>query len=291
MGLLQNLVRVAACMAWTALVGVPMLLLLYSRYVVVLAARALGRGEIADEWIERNALQGGRIAQRYWAPVILRIVRIRVTSIALAEIDWNRTHVVCANHASLFDILALIQVLPPPFRFVAKRELVRWPIFGWTLRPAGQIVIDRSNRAAAIGEIEQTAGHGVRGQVVFFVEGTRSRDGRLRPFKKGAFHFAVDHRLPIVPTAICGSHGALGRVPWWRLRPGREIQVVFGPRIDWAHGGGTDRHEHVDALIERTRSWIATELGRHSVDGVHAPVQAAEVDGAVGADGRGRDDR
>lgn len=284
MGLLQNVARVAAGMLWTAILGVPLLILLYSRYVVVLVARAFRRRSFADELVERNALDAGRIAQRYWAPVILRLGRIRVSRIERVPIDWRRCHVVCANHASIFDILALVRLLPPPFRFVAKRELVRWPIFGWALRPAGQIVIDRSNRAAAIAEIEQTAGSGVQGQVVFFVEGTRSRDGNLRPFKKGAFHFAREHALPVLPTAICGSHGVLGRVPWWRMRPGRQVRVVFGRPIEPQREGGSADGASVDRLVAETRTCIAGELAAHSIDGVDAPVESAEEDSAVRTD-------
>lgn len=291
MGLLQNIVRVGASIGWTGVVGVPLLAMLYGRYLFVLLARAFGRRDVADEWIERNALAAGRIAQRYWAPVILRLARIRVARVEKAPIEWARSHVICANHASLFDILALVQVLPPPFRFVAKRELVKWPIFGWALRPAGQIVIDRADRSAAIAEIERTAGHGVRGQVVFFVEGTRSRDGTLRPFKKGAFHFAMAHGLPILPAAICGSHGVLGRVPWWRLRPGRDIHVVFDAAIEPSPASAVDPSAQIDALIAATRERIAVELEGRSVDGVDAAVETTEVDGPVGADRRRRDDR
>src|SRR5262249_60845222 len=119
-------------------------------------------------------------------------------------IDWPKPPVFCPTHSSLFDILALVRVVPPPFRFVAKRELLSWPIVGWALRPAGQIVVDRSDRARALRSIAEAALRKIRGQVIFFVEGTRSRTGQLLPFKKGAFHFAVDHRIPVLPTAIRG---------------------------------------------------------------------------------------
>jgi len=286
MGIVQNFLRIGAGIVWTALLGVPLLAILYTRYVAVLIARRLGHPAAADHWIEQNALFAGRFAQRYWAPVILRLGAIRVSKIERVPIDWQRSHVVCANHSSIFDILALVQVLPPPYRFVAKRELVRWPIFGWSLRPAGQIVIDRSDRAAAIAEIEQTAGVGVRGQVVFFVEGTRSRDGSLRPFKKGAFHFAQDHNLPILPTAICGSHGVLGRKAWWRMRPGRPIRVVFGAPIERIGAEANDVVGGIDAMIAQTRDRIASELTANSAHGVDATVESTEIDGAIGTDSR-----
>ena len=261
MNIAQNIVRVALGMAWTAIVGLPLLVLLYSRWAVALLARRAGNEACAGALIERNALSAGTVAQRYWAPALIRLARIRVRRIDRAPIDWQRTHVICANHASIFDIIALVAVVPVPYRFVAKRELLKWPIIGWALHPAGQIVIDRSNHDAAIATIESETRGGVRGQVIFFVEGTRSRDGRLRRFKKGAFHFALDHDLALLPTAICGSHGVLGRTVWWRMKAGREIDVVFREPIDPRRiDGGAEKDQRIAKAIDRVRNSIAAEL-------------------------------
>ena len=185
---------------------------------------------------------------------------------------------ICANHASIFDILALVRVVPIPFRFVAKRELTKWPIIGWALRPSGQIVIDRKDRVGAIRAIAEAAMRKIRGQIIFFVEGTRSRTGELLPFKKGAFHFAIDHALPVLPTAICGSYAALARVPWWRQNPGRTIEVRFGVPLPVEHPA----HESVESLMAATREQIAGELAASPFEGKQSSFEATGA--ATGTD-------
>jgi 1-acyl-sn-glycerol-3-phosphate acyltransferase len=249
-----NCLRISLCAAWTAVVGTAILVVIYPRYWYGLARARLGRADIRDRVVEANARFAGWMAGAVWTRVLLLLTGIRLRVREMMPIDWSRTHVVCANHASLFDIFALIRVLPPPFRFVAKRELVRWPIFGWALRPAGQIIIDRSDHSRALRSIAEAALRNIRGQVIFFVEGTRTLTGELQEFKKGAFHFAVGSHLPVLPTAIRGSFAALAKRPWWRLQPGHEIEVVFCRPLE---SPGTDG---VDVLRAATRLEIASAL-------------------------------
>jgi 1-acyl-sn-glycerol-3-phosphate acyltransferase len=261
MDFVQNLFRVCLSVGWTAAVGVPLMVVLYARYAVASVYRTVGRAELARERIDRNVVSISTAAQRYWAPVLSRLTRVRLHRIDRAPIDWTRTHVICANHASVFDIIALAGVVPIPFRFVAKRELLRWPVVGWVLPPAGQIVIDRSDTAAAIAAIESAKRDGLHGQILFFVEGTRTRDGRLLPFKKGAFRFALENDLPLLPTAICGSYGVLGRTLWWRMKTGRDIRVVLGKPIDPAGiAPGEEMPVRVAAAMEAVRAAIAAEV-------------------------------
>ncbi len=251
-----NVLRILLASLWTAILGLPLLAVIYARYAYGLVQGALGAPHKLDRIIEGNAYVAGWVAQRLWTGVLLALAGIRLRVREIVPIDWKRPHVVCANHASIFDILALVRVIPPPFRFVAKKELVKWPIIGWALRPAGQIVIDRANRTAALRTIAEAAVRKIRGQIIFFVEGTRSRTGELLPFKKGAFHFAVDHKLPVLPTAICGSYSALARLPWWRMNPGKTIEIRFGQPIEvLAHEPAT-----IPQLMEATRDTIAREL-------------------------------
>jgi 1-acyl-sn-glycerol-3-phosphate acyltransferase len=135
--------------------------------------------------------------------------------------------VVAANHISWFDVFALAAVIEEPYHFVAKKELQKIPLFGQALVGAGHIIIDRSNRERAIESLRE-AGEKVRhsrGAVVIFPEGTRSRDGTLAPFKKGAFMLAAESRVAIVPTAVTGSFEIM-RKGSWRINP-RTIHVHF----------------------------------------------------------------
>jgi len=254
-----NCLRISLCAVWTAIVGLAILSVIWPRYWYGLVRARLGRSDILDRILEANARFAGWIAQELWTSVLLAITGIRLRARELIAVDWSRTHVICANHASLFDIFALIRVVPPPFRFVAKRELTRWPVFGWTLKPAGQIVIDRTDHGGALRSIAEAAVRNVRGQVIFFVEGTRTLTGELQEFKKGAFHFAVGNQFPVLPTAIRGSFTALAKRPWWRLRPGHRVEVLFCPKID-PPAPATELAVAVDALRAATRSVIGEAL-------------------------------
>jgi len=261
MMLFLNLVRVVLAGVWTTLLGTPLIVALYARYAYGLLRATLGRRELLDQALEANARLAGWVAQRLWAAGLLVLAGVRLRVRELAAIDWGVAHVICANHNSLFDILALIRVVPPPFRFVAKRELLRWPFVGWALRPAGQIVIDRADRANALRNLAAAARRKIRGQVIFFVEGTRSRTGVLQPFKKGAFHFAIEQQLPILPTTIRGSYAVLAKLPWWRLRTGREIEVLFGRPIEPPLPSADEpAAAAVQALLGATRDQIPAAL-------------------------------
>jgi 1-acyl-sn-glycerol-3-phosphate acyltransferase len=168
--------------------------------------------------------------------------------------------VVAANHISWFDVFALAAVIEEPYHFVAKKELEKIPIFGQALEPAGHIVIDRSNRERAIESLRE-AGEKVRrsrGVVVIFPEGTRSRDGRLSPFKKGAFMLAAESRVAIVPTAVTGSFEIM-RPGSWRIYP-HTIHVHFLPPIP-AEQVTALGAEGPEPLMELVRARIAAVVG------------------------------
>ena len=125
---------------------------------------------------------------------------------------------------------------------------------------AGHIIIDRSDRQRAIESLRE-AGEKVRhsrGVVVIFPEGTRSRDGSLAPFKKGAFMLAAESRVPIVPTAVTGSYEIMPKGSW-RITP-RTIHVHFldpipAERVTELGAGGPE------PLMELVRARIAAVVG------------------------------
>jgi 1-acyl-sn-glycerol-3-phosphate acyltransferase len=257
----MNIIRVLAAIAITTIAGSPMLCVIYSTYIFGLLCSWLGRKDILDRILAWNSWFGGTVAQRFWARPLLSLVSVRVKTRGEEHVDWSGSHIVCANHASIFDILALASVVPPPFRFVAKRELLKWPIIGWTLRPAGQIVVNRKDHTSSVDKIQEEASRGIEGQVIFFVEGTRTNTGDLLPFKKGAFHFAIEQSTQILPVAIAGSFSVLAKVPWWRMHPGRDIELVFGKAIAVRPAADeAARHDEIQRLLEATRQQIAAGL-------------------------------
>lgn len=112
-----------------------------------------------------------------------------------------------SNHQSNFDIALLYAGLPIQFRWMAKQELFKIPLFGITMKRAGYIPIDRSNRRLAMRSITAAARRIQEGaSVIIFPEGTRTPDGQLQPFKKGALLIATKAQVPVVPMVISGSY-------------------------------------------------------------------------------------
>ena len=184
-----------------------------------------------------------------WGYSILLASRIRVTVSGQENFDPSRSYIFMSNHQSNFDIPVLLAHLRCQFRWLAKAELYKIPIFGRGMRGAGYIPIDRSDRRAAIRSLQQAAETIRKGtSVMIFPEGTRSRDGVLRSFKKGGFILAVDAGVPIVPVII---HGTFQIMPRTRLRiqSGRVRVQVLEP-IETAGYGRKRKNE----LLETVRS-------------------------------------
>lgn len=192
-------------------------------------------------------------APRRWANLLLRLSGVQVEPENEAVIDPERPQILVANHASWYDILALMAHTPGRSVFVAKKEIQKLPIFGRIVRASGHIFIDRSDRkraveslAAAKQRLEEESP-----TVIMFPEGTRTSTGELQPFKKGAFVLALQTGVDIVPTAILGSREALKKGSLV-IRPGT-IRVVYGEPIPVSGLDIEDRNE----LTEQTRTALA----------------------------------
>ena len=171
----------------------------------------------------------------------------------LENVTPGQPFILVANHVSWFDIFAIAAKLPVDYHFVAKKELEKIPVFGLAWRAAGHISIDRGNRESAAQSLRK-AGQQMREQksvVVIFAEGTRSRSGRLQPFKKGAFVLAAETGIPVIPTVVTGSYDIM-RPDTFIVRPAT-IHVYFEPPIP-AQGSS------VDALMQRTRAVFVERL-------------------------------
>jgi 1-acyl-sn-glycerol-3-phosphate acyltransferase len=164
-----------------------------------------------------------------WAALLLRANGVTVSAEGLDRLDPARSYVFVANHTSIVDIWALLVALPHSFRFVAKTELERVPVFGRAMESAGNIFIDRGNLTASFASYDQAGARLREGlSAMVFAEGTRSRDGRLLPFKKGPFILAITAGVPLVPLYI---DGAFERTPKGALnvRPGPVVVRVGNP--------------------------------------------------------------
>ncbi len=188
---------------------------------------------------------------RIWGRGILFVSRIKVSVQGLALIDPQRSYIYMSNHQSNFDIPVLLAHLPVQFRWLAKAELFKIPIFSRAMRGAGYVRIDRFNRESAIESLKEAAAKMKDGvSIMIFPEGTRSLDGNIRPFKKGGFVMAVDTGVPIVPIILQGTWPIMAKSSW-RINSGEVFLKIEKP-IDTT---GYTR-ENKDDLIENVRSVI-----------------------------------
>ena len=192
------------------------------------------------------------IGQR-WLSWIFRTCGVRVVAEGLEHVDRTQPYVVMSNHQSVLDIGALVSTLPINWRFVAKRELTWVPFFGWALGLSDQIVIDRADRAKSVRSLQRAAERVRNGiSVIVFPEGTRSPTGRMREFKSGGFHLAIEAQVPILPATISGSFHLIPKRSL-KVHSGT-IKVVYGAPIPTRGMKVDDRFElkeYVRAALER----------------------------------------
>lgn len=170
---------------------------------------------------------------RWWGRVICHLLFIKVKLIDVEKLDVNQSSVIIANHQSAFDIFAIYGWYPGIFKWIMKAELKKIPLVGQACQAAGHVFIDRSNPIAAKKSLERAERQLMDGaSVVIFPEGTRTRDGKMGKFKKGAFRLAADLSLPVVPVTIRGSFERLPRKSWY-VQPGT-IEMVFHNPIEIA---------------------------------------------------------
>jgi len=191
------------------------------------------------------------IIARIWSKSILFVSGIKVDVEGLANIDPAKSYIYMSNHRSNFDIPVLLGCLPIQFRWLAKAELFKIPIFGRAMQGAGYVKIDRFNRESAFKSIDEIAAKMKNGvSVMIFPEGTRSEDGNIKPFKKGGFIMAVDSGVPIVPVIVRGTRSIMvkGR---WRIKPGHVTLSIKKPI-----GTTGYTRDNKDDLIKTVRSVI-----------------------------------
>lgn len=201
---------------------------------------AVDRSGNAVIWVGRN-----------WISWILAGCGIRVVPEGVDELDPNDPAVFMSNHQSVIDIAALVHTIPFTFRFVAKRELTRIPLFGWAVALGGHVIIDRGNRPKAMRSLEEAARQIAGGtHVIMYPEGTRSPTGQLQAFKKGGFHLAIAAQVPIIPVTVSGTQRITPKHSL-RIESGT-VKIRYGKPIPTKGLTPADRH----ALAEEVRRAI-----------------------------------
>lgn len=201
----------------------------------------------------------GRIAYRLargWSKGVLFLGGIRVRVSGEDQLDLNQAYVFMANHQSNVDIPVLISALPRfQLRWVAKRELLWVPFFGWGFWGCHMITIDRNSLRDAKSSIQQASRKLADGlSLVVFPEGTRSPDGNLLDFKRGGFVMAQNAGAAVVPITIKGSVNLLHKGSW-RLKPG-VVEIIISKPLPRQATAGDSR-----ALSAQVRRIISADLG------------------------------
>ena len=145
-------------------------------------------------------------ALRIWGKALLWLCGCKLIIEGLENIDPDKTYVFAANHLGALDIPAMIFAVPRTARFIAKKELFQIPVLAMGMRNSGMLKIDRGNSDEAIKTLEEAIGTIKDGcSVIVFPEGTRSKNGLVQNFKKGAFILALNGKIPVIPTVISGT--------------------------------------------------------------------------------------
>lgn len=183
----------------------------------------------------------------------VRLAGVRTRVVGLEKLNPGTTYIFMSNHASNIDPPLLLPIIPGRTSVLVKRELFKIPILGRAMRMGSLVPVDRGNRDAGIAAVtkaEDVVKQGVH--MTIYVEGHRSYDGRLLPFKKGPFYLAEDCKAPVVPITIAGTHHAMpkGR---FAIKP-TVVTVTFHPPIEPADFGSREN------LMEKVRVAIESAL-------------------------------
>jgi 1-acyl-sn-glycerol-3-phosphate acyltransferase len=188
---------------------------------------------------------------RFWARSILTAASVTDEVHGLENLPGTSCVLVC-NHQSHFDSLVILANLPKHVRFVAKAELFKIPVFGQVMTAVGNVKVDRTggehDRRAMTDAIDAVRG---RTSILFFAEGTRSEDGVLGRFKKGAAMLALQAGVPLVPMAVAGTKDILTKGSRF-VHAGKRAALCIGEAIDTQGMTADDR----DALTARAREAV-----------------------------------
>ena len=208
-----------------------------------------------------NQKVGSFIGGAVWSRLNGYMTPIFVKVIGRENIDRKQSYVIVSNHRSSFDIFLLYGWIGIDFKWVLKQELRKIPGLGIGCEKVGHIFIDRSNPEKAIASINSAKEKIVNGtSVLFFPEGTRSKTGKMGNFKKGAFIFAIDIGVPLLPVTLIDTEKILppGTL---NLLPGR-VKMIIHQKIDVSGYSA----ENVGELMSRARDAIQSGLDQYSVD-------------------------
>lgn len=227
-----------------------MLRTLWVHLNVIVAFFVLAYPRVALAILDPSGNLAHKVA-RLWGRWILAAAGVRVKVKGKENLLKDRPQVVFSNHTSYFDVFCLLAHLPIQFRWLAKAELFKIPVFGKVMEYGGYLPVDRSNPRRAHRTMMEAAERIRKGSsIVIFPEGTRSPDGKLQEFKTGGASLALMAQVPVVPVAILGTHEIMPKGSL-RVRP-RAVEIRIGDPIPVPTEGMT-RRERERLVVEARR--------------------------------------
>lgn len=179
-----------------------------------------------------------------WANFMIRLNRMKVEVSGLENIDQDQKYIFASNHQSVMDIIVLAAVIPIPFVFAVKGSLFKVPLFGRYMKKAGFLSLDRKDPRKDLKNIDAFLKKNTVSLLVY-PEGTRSVDGKLKPFKSGVAKFAKTTKLPTLPITVQGTIDSM-RSGDKRFRPAK-VKVFFGEPLPWPN----DKKQYLTMLKEK----------------------------------------
>lgn len=200
-------------------------------------------------WFRKSKAQAQQFP-RAWGRLLCRIANIRVRVEGGEDLDPGKPYIFIGNHCSMADIMAFSGYIRHDYRWIAKKELFKIPVFGAGMRAVDYIPIDRSHGREAVRSLNDAAQRIAEGSsVILFPEGTRSPDGRLQLFKTGAVMLAVKAGVELVPVGFNGTHQALPKGKL--LARGGEVVLRIGQPLPTAGFKDKDKQELAALLHQR----------------------------------------
>lgn len=227
--------------------------------IIITIATGLGSILFGSKW-------WGYYPPHFWGKCWCRLLFIKVEVKNREYIDKNTSYVFVANHQGAYDIFTIYGFLGHNFKWMMKKSIEKIPFVGAACKLSEQIMVDRSSAMAMARSIVDARKRLRNGMsLVVFPEGTRTQDGRMNPFKKGAFKLAIDFQLPLVPITIDGAYDILPRTSSiLNIKYGKITLTIHKPITP-----PTSTKYDIESIMNQTYTTIQSALPNH----LHTPIK------------------
>lgn len=197
----------------------------------------------------------GYIPPKYWSKIVCRAALCPISVKGSEKLDKNKAYIFTPNHQSAVDIFLIYGYLGQNIKWVQKHTLRRIPFVGKASEIAGHVFVNQSSLKSMIETIKKAKEELQEGvSMVIFPEGSRTEDGKMGRFKKGAFIIAKEMNLPIVPVTLNGPFNVM-KIHTHLINPGKMELIIHDPI---STENMTD--EEISALVEKTRETVHSSL-------------------------------